>query len=118
MLTNVLLSGSMPIEVVVDVPSTIMVAVALVFTLAACFFAVRFSRSIGGELGAAFKFVVAGFIIFAISRIDDMLKVSGTWAKAGIDYKHVLWVPHSAVVVLAWALITFGCYRMWRTFQV
>ena len=116
MLSHLLLSG--PIEVVVDVPSTIMVAVALVCTLAACFFAVRFSRSIGGELGGAFKFVVAGFIVFAVTRVDDMLKVSGTWAKAGIDYKHALWVPHSAVVVIAWALITYGCYRMWRTFQV
>ena len=38
--------------------------------------------------------------------------------KAGIDYKRVLWVPHSAIVVVAWGLITYGCYRMWRTFQV
>jgi hypothetical protein len=107
-----------PIEVVVDIPSTIMVAVSLIFSLTACFFAVRFSRSIGGELGGAFKFVVAGFMIFAISRVDDMLKTSGTWAKAGIDYKHVLWVPHYAVVGVSWALITYGCYRMWRAFQV
>ena len=115
---SMLWTGPAPIEVVVDIPSTIMVTIALIFTLTACLFAVRFSRSIGGELGGAFKFVVAGFVVFAFTRIDDMLKVSGTWAKAGIDYKRVLWVPHSAVVVVAWGLITYGCYRMWRTFQV
>src|SRR5260370_2617640 len=89
-MSSMLWTGPAPIEIVVDIPSTVMVTVALLFTLTACFFAVRFSRSIGGELGGAFKFVVAGFIVFAISRIDDMLKVSGSWAKAGIDYKRVL----------------------------
>jgi hypothetical protein len=107
-----------PVEVVVDIPSTVMVAVALACTLAACFFAVKFSRSIGGELGGAFKFVVVGFLVFAITRVDDIMKISGTYAKMGIDYKRVMWVPHSAVVVVAWTLITYGCYRMWKTFQV
>jgi hypothetical protein len=115
MATPMLLSA--PIEVVVDIPSTIMVILSLVCCLTAIFFAVQFSRSIGGELGGAFKFVVAGFLVFCVSRVDDVLKVSGTWAKAGIDYKHVLWMPHYAVVVAAWMLITFGCYKMWRTFR-
>ncbi len=116
MLTNLLLSGT--VEVVEDIPSAVMVGVAFLCTLTACFFAVRFSRSIGGELGAAFKFVVAGFLVFAVTRVDDILKVSGTWARWGIDYKHVMWIPHSFVVTVAWLLITYGCYRMWRTFQV
>jgi hypothetical protein len=106
------------IEVVVDVPSTILVIVALVATLAAVFFAVRFSRAIGGELGSSFRFVMIGFFVFALSRVDDVLKVSGQWAKWGIDYKRALWIPHSTVVVVAWMLITYGCYRMWRTFRV
>ena len=46
---------------------------SMIFTLTACYIAVRFSRSIGGELGGAFKLVVGGFIVFAVSRLDDML---------------------------------------------
>jgi hypothetical protein len=107
-----------PIEVVVDIPSTVLVVIALCATLAAVFFAIQFSRAIGGELGSAFRFVMIGFIVFAVTRVDDVLKVSGAWAKWGIDYKRVMWVPHSAGVVLAWALITYGCYRMWKTFRV
>jgi hypothetical protein len=109
-------SGS--IDVVVDIPSTVMVVFALLASLAAIYFARRFSRTTGGELGAAFKFVNAGVLIFAVSRIDDVLKVSGSWAKWGIDYKRTLWVPHSAVVFVAWVLISYGFYRMSKAFTV
>ena len=37
------------------------------------------------KLGSAFRFVTIGVCIFALSRIDDVLKVSGTWAKMGIE---------------------------------
>jgi len=106
------------IDIVVDIPSTVLVIVALLATLAAVFFAVRFAQAIGGELGGAFRFVMVGFIVFAVTRVDDVLKVSGTWAKWGIDYKRVLWLPHIAIVVVSWMLITYGCFRMWRTFRV
>jgi hypothetical protein len=105
------------VDVVVDLPSTVLVVIALLASLAAVFFSIRFAQAIGGELGAAFRYVMIGFIVFAVSRVDDVLKVSGTWAKWGIDYKRTLWVPHSSVVVVAWALITYGCYRMWKTFR-
>jgi hypothetical protein len=97
--------------VVVDIPSTVMVVLAFAATLAGVWFAIRFARTAGGELGAAFKFVNIGVFIFAVTRIDDILKVSGTYAKWGIDYKRVLWVPHSAVLLVAWCLIAFGSVR-------
>ena len=72
------------------------------------------------KLGSAFRFVTIGVCIFALSRIDDVLKVSGTWAKMGIDYqaRPVLWVPHSAVLLVAWCLIAYGFYRMSKAFSV
>ncbi|HEX4462116.1 MAG TPA: hypothetical protein VIA18_29270 [Polyangia bacterium] len=106
------------VDVVVDIPSTVLVILAFVATLAGVWFAIRFSRTAGGELGAAFKFVNIGVGIFAISRIDDVFKVSGTYAKMGIDYKRVLWVPHSAVLLVAWCLIAYGFYRMSKAFTV
>ena len=106
------------VDVVVDIPSTVMVILAFAATLAGVWFAMKFSRTAGGELGAAFKFVNIGVGIFAISRIDDVLKVSGTYAKMGIDYKRVLWVPHSAVLLVAWCLIAYGFYRMSKAFTV
>jgi hypothetical protein len=106
------------VDVVVDIPSTVMVILAFAATLAGVWFAIKFSRLAGGELGAAFKFVNVGVFIFAISRIDDVLKVSGTYAKWGIDYKRVLWVPHSAVLLVAWCLIAYGFYRMSKAFSV
>lgn len=107
-----------PVEVVVDIPSTVAVIAALAVSLAALFFAWRFSKTVGGDMGAAFKFVMAGVAVFAVTRVDDVLKVSGTYAKMGIDYKHVVWVPHSLAVLAAWALIAFGFYRMARAFAV
>lgn len=107
-----------PVEVVVDIPSSIAVGAALAMTLLALLFAWRFSRTVGGDMGAAFKFVMAGVAIFAVTRIDDVLKVSGTYAKMGIDYKHVMWIPHSVVVLVAWGLIAFGFYRMAKAFSV
>ena len=107
-----------PIDIVVDIPSTIAVIAALVASLAALYYAWKFSKTVGGDMGAAFKFVYIGVIVFAITRIDDVLKVSGTWAKMGIDYKRVLWVPHSVAILIAWGLIAFGFYRMAKAFTV
>jgi hypothetical protein len=106
------------IDVVVDIPSTVMVVLALAASLVAAAFAMRFARTVGGEMGAAFKFVNAGVAVFALTRIDDVLKVSGMWAKWGIDYKRTLWAPHSGVVFLAWVLIAYGLYRMSKAFAV
>ncbi len=115
-LAQVTPSGS--IDVVVDIPSTIMVILALAATLAGVWFAMGFAKTAGGGLGSAFKFVNIGVLIFAVTRIDDVLKVSGTWAKLGIDYKRELWMPHSAVVLIAWSLIAFGFYRMKKAFTI
>jgi len=107
-----------PIEVVVDIPSTIAVAAALAVTLVALYFAWKFSKTVGGDMGAAFKFVMGGVAIFAVTRIDDVVKVSGAYAKMGIDYKRVMWIPHSAVILIAWGLIAYGFYRMAKAFSV
>jgi hypothetical protein len=107
-----------PVEVVVDIPSTIAVCAALVSSLIALYFAWKFSKTVGGDMGAAFKFVMAGVAVFAVTRIDDVVKVSGAYAKMGIDYKHVMWVPHSVVILVAWGLIAFGFYRMAKAFTV
>jgi hypothetical protein len=107
-----------PIEVVVDIPSTIAVFAAFVATLVALYFAWKFSKTVGGDMGAAFKWVMIGVAAFAITRIDDVVKVSGAYAKMGIDYKRVMWVPHSLAVLLAWGLIAYGFYRMAKAFTV
>jgi hypothetical protein len=107
-----------PVEVVVDIPSTIAVAAALGVTLVALYFAWKFSKTVGGDMGAAFKYVMGGIGIFAITRIDDVVKVSGAYAKMGIDYKRVMWIPHSAVILVAWGLIAYGFYRMAKAFSV
>jgi hypothetical protein len=107
-----------PIEVVVDIPSTIAVAAALGVTLVALYFAWKFSKTVGGDMGAAFKWVMGGVAIFDVTRIDDVIKVSGAYAKMGIDYKRVMWIPHSAVILVAWGLIAYGFYRMAKAFSV
>jgi len=109
--------GAKTIEVVVDIPSALAVAGALAMVLAASWFAWKFARTICGELGAAFRWVMIGVLIFAITRVDDLLKVTGVIAKMGIDYKRALWLPHSVVVAVAWILITIGFYRMTRAFK-
>jgi hypothetical protein len=107
-----------PLEVVVDIPATVAVVAAMAMSLTASWFAWRFSKTVGGEMGAAFKWVMVGVIVFAVTRLDDVLKVSGTFAKMGVDYKRVLWTPHSIIVFLSWALITVGFYKMYKTFAV
>jgi hypothetical protein len=107
-----------PVEVVVDIPATIAVVAALVTSLTASWYAWKFSRTVGGEMGAAFKWVMVGVIVFAFTRLDDVLKVSGSWAKMGIDYKRTMWLPHSVIVLVSWALITWGFYKMYRAFTV
>ena len=106
-----------PLEVVVDIPSTVAVVAAFVACLAASWFAWTFARTVGGELGAGFKWVMVGVLLFAVTRADDVLKVSGTFARMGIDYKRMLWLPHSLVVAVAWILIAVGFARMRRAFQ-
>jgi len=56
--------------------------------------------------------------VFAITRVDDLIKVLGIFAKMGIDYKRVMWLPHSLVVLVAWGFIAFGFSRMARAFTV
>jgi hypothetical protein len=106
-----------PIDIVVDIPSTIAVIAALLVTLVALFYAWKFSKTVGGDMGAAFKYVMGGVTIFAVTRVDDVLKVSGAYAKMGIDYKRVMWVPHSLVILVAWGLISYGFYRMAKAFS-
>jgi hypothetical protein len=106
------------VEVVVDIPATVAVLAATGTALTASWFAWKFSRTVGGEMGAAFKWVMMGVLIFTVTRIDDVFKVSGSYAKMGIDYKRVLWTPHSLVVFLSWALITWGFYKMYKAFTV
>jgi hypothetical protein len=106
------------VEVVVDIPATVAVFAAMGTSLTASWFAWRFSQTVGGEMGAAFKWVMLGVVIFALTRVDDVLKVSGTFAKMGIDYKRVMWTPHSVIVFLSWTLITWGFYKMYKAFAV
>lgn len=105
-------------QVVIDIPSTIAVTAALLTSLTASWFAWKFSKTVGGDMGAAFKWVMIGVLIFAVTRVDDTLKVAGVFAKMGVDYKKVMWLPHSLAVLVAWALITVGFYRMNKAFSV
>ena len=60
---------------------------------------------------------MVGVLVFAVTRVDDLLKVSGTFARMGIDYERVLWLPHSLTVAAGWILIAIGFSRMARAFQ-
>ena len=102
----------------IDIPSTIAVVAALLTSLTASWFAWKFSKTVGGDMGAAFKWVMIGVIIFAVTRADDVVKVTGTFEKMGIDYKKVMWLPHSLAVLVAWGLITYGFYKMNKAFSV
>lgn len=106
-----------PAALAVDVPSTIAVAAALVVCLCAAWFAWKFAHTVGGELGGAFKWVMAGVLVFAVTRVDDLCKVSGLFERMGVDYRRVLWLSHSLAVAAAWILITIGFSRMKRAFQ-
>jgi len=100
-----------------DITSTIAVASALGMCLVASWFAWRFSRTVGGDLGRAFKWVMAGVLVFSVTRVDDLLKVTGLFASMGVDYRHALWFPHSVTVAVGWILITIGFRRMTLAFQ-
>jgi hypothetical protein len=102
---------------VVDWQSAIAVIAALLTSLTASWYAWRFSKTVGGDMGAAFKWVMIGVLIFAVTRADDTLKVTGVFDHMGIDYKKVMWLPHSLAVLVAWALITVGFYRMNKAFS-
>ncbi len=101
----------------IDVVSTVMVVLALLSALTAVFFGYKFSSAIGGELGGAFKWVMGGTTLFALTRVDDLFKVTGMFHKMGVNYAKVVLMPHSIAVFVAWFLITYGFYRMWRTFS-
>ncbi|HZS41498.1 MAG TPA: hypothetical protein VFF06_31930 [Polyangia bacterium] len=101
----------------IDWPTLIMVLLALFTALTAVVFGYLFSKAIGGELGAAFKWVMGGTLLFALTRADDVLKVAGVFAKMGINYQKQVWLPHSVAVALAWLLITYGFFRMYKTFS-
>jgi hypothetical protein len=105
-------------EAVLDVPSAIAVIAAMLTALSASLFAWRFSKRIGGEMGWAFRFVVFGVLVFALTRIDDAFKTLGIIAKAGIDYSATFWLPHHLCVLLAWTFITIGFYKMYKAFSV
>jgi hypothetical protein len=100
----------------IDIPTAVMVVIALVSALTAVVFGMRFARAIGGELGGAFRWVMWGTILFALTRADDLLKVTGVFSRMGINYQKVVWLPHSIAVALAWFLITVGFYKMYKTF--
>ena len=106
-----------PLDATADVASTIAVASALGMCLLASWFAWKFARAVGGDLGRAFNWVLAGVLVFSVTRVDDLLKVSGQFARMGIDYKHALWLPHSVTVAVGWILIAIGFQRMTRAFQ-
>lgn len=104
-----------PQEIMVDIPSTIANSAGAVAALAASYFAWKFSRRVGGEMGWAFKFVVFGVLVFTITRVDDAIKTVGIYERAGLDYK-MLWLPHHVLVLTGWAFISIGLYKMYRTF--
>jgi hypothetical protein len=103
-------------EAGLDVPSLLAVLGALALALAACWFAWRFARVTGGELGAAFRWVNIGVLLFAVTRADDALKTSGVFALMHVDYQRALWLPHHLVVFASWVLITIGFRRMAKVF--
>jgi hypothetical protein len=100
----------------IDIPTTIMVALALVTSLTASYFAWKFASTVGGEMGGAFRWVMIGVIIFAVTRADDLCKVAGIFASMGIDYGKFVLLPHSLAVFVAWILITVGFYKMDKAF--
>ena len=101
----------------IDIPTTIFVALTLLSALTACLFGYKFSKAIGGELGAAFKWVMGGTLLFALTRIDDLLKVMQVFAGMGVDYNKTMLFPHHIAASVAWFLITFGFYKMFKTFS-
>jgi hypothetical protein len=100
-----------------DIPSLLAVLGALLLCLTACFYAWRFARLTGGELGAAFRWVNAGVLLFASTRLDDAVKMSGLYTLAHIDYQRMIWLPHHLFVFVSWVLITIGFARMARVFS-
>src|SRR5262245_43982485 len=88
-----------------DWPTVLAVTGAMITALTASGFAWRFSRRVGGEMGQAFKFVVFGVIVFALTRVDDAFKTAGLIAAWGIDYKEVFWLPHHIFVLIGWSFI-------------
>jgi hypothetical protein len=102
----------------VEVPAAVAVVLTMITALVASAFAWRFSRRIGGEMGAAFRFVVFGVIVFALTRIEDAFKTTGLVESMGLDYKATFWIPHHLFVLVGWSFITIGFYKMTKAFSV
>jgi hypothetical protein len=102
----------------VDIPTALAVVSTMITALVASGFAWRFSKRIGGEMGAAFRFVVFGVIVFAFTRIDDAMKTTGLVESMGLDYKSTFWIPHHLFVLIGWSFITIGFYKMTKAFTV
>ena len=102
----------------IDVPTAIFVLLGMLASLTAVFFGLSFARAVGGELGGAFRFVMIGTVVFALTRVDDLMKTTGMFVRMHVNYEKVMWLPHHLGVFAAWLLIAFGFYRMAKTFRV
>jgi hypothetical protein len=101
----------------IDVPTTIFVLLAFLTSVAATFFAWKFARTVGGDMGAAFRWVQVGVIIFAITRADDFMKTSSLFTQMGVDYDKTMLLPHHLATFLSWILIGVGFYKMDKAFS-
>jgi hypothetical protein len=99
----------------IDWPTTIFVAMAFITSVTATFFSWKFARTVGGDMGAAFRWVQVGVILFAITRADDFMKVSSIFTQLGVDYGNVL-LPHHILTLISWVLIGIGFYKMDKAF--
>ena len=100
----------------IDWPTTIFVTLAFLTSVTATFFAWKFARTVGGEMGAAFRWVQIGVMIFAITRADDFMKTSGIFTQLGVDYDKTMLLPHHLATFVAWVLITIGFVKMDKAF--
>jgi hypothetical protein len=100
----------------IDWPTTIFVTLAFIASIAGTFFAWKFARTVGGDMGAAFRWVQIGVIIFAVTRADDFMKTSGIFTQMGIDYTSTLLLPHHLLTLLSWILIAVGFFKMDKAF--
>jgi hypothetical protein len=100
----------------IDWPTTIFVTFALITAGAATYCAWKFARTVGGDMGAAFRWVQIGVIVFAVSRADDFFKVSSLYTQLGVDYDKVMMLPHHIFTFAAWVLIAIGFYKMDKAF--
>lgn len=101
----------------IDWATTAFVSLAFLTSVTATIFAWKFARTVGGDMGAAFRWVQVGVIIFALTRADDFMKTSGIFTQMGVDYDKTMLLPHHLATFLAWVLITVGFFRMDKAFS-